>query len=63
MERVCLRNEGERGESERAEALSTDMVEVVADFMLEVGIVGERGRGLSSKEKMERSSPFQRSPH
>ena len=27
------------------------------------GACGERGSGLSSREKMERSSPFQLSPH
>ena len=63
VERVCLRYEGEIGDPERVEALSTDVVDVAADFVPEVGIVGDRGKGLSFNENMERSSPFQRSPH
>lgn len=47
------------------ELLSTEMVEVFVDFGLPcVEIeVGESGRTVSSREKTERSSPFQRSPH
>lgn len=46
------------------ESLSTETVEAlgVGPGTSELGS-GWRGRGLSSSEKIERSSPFQRSPH
>lgn len=44
------------------EALSTENVDVFADFR-PFGRDTERGRGASSREKIERSSPFHRSPH
>lgn len=44
------------------EALSTENVDVFASVR-SFGMETERGRGGSSREKIERSSPFHRSPH
>ena len=54
----------ERLSENAGECLSTDTVEAlgVGPGTSELGS-GWRGRGLSSSEKIERSSPFQRSPH
>lgn len=54
----------ERLSEKAGEFLSTETVEAlgVGPGTSELGS-GWRGRGLSSSEKMERSSPFQRSPH
>ena len=54
----------ERLSENAGELLSTETVEAlgVGPGTSEFGS-GWRGRGLSSSEKIERSSPFQRSPH
>ena len=54
----------ERLSENAGESLSTETVEAlgVGPGTSELGS-GWRGRGLSSREKIERSSPFQRSPH
>lgn len=69
-----LRDALKEGE-ERSGEWERDVVEAVGDLEISPGVgllsdvdgcdwlLGERGRGVSSREKMERSSPFQRSPH
>lgn len=72
VERVFLRLVGETGDcveerlcEKAGEALSTEIVEALVEFgipWLEAEL-GERGRSSSSRETIDRSSPFQRSPH
>lgn len=43
--------------------MSTEKLDVFADFSPFEREETERGSGASSREKIERSSPFHRSPH